>query len=127
MLSLNISCKHTFLTQNFFLISSFQNMKPLFLSRLFLVTLSLITLLNLEQIAHGWVPVDPTEGFISLPLNQSNFVIQRPFNVPQEQRYSFVNGTHKLWVYSTDKPHSPTSHTRPRTEIRIHVNDNGFI
>ena len=48
----------------------------------------------------------PTEGFISLPLNQSNFVILRPYDVPEDQRYSRINGVHKLWVYSTDKPHS---------------------
>ncbi|KAF3440513.1 hypothetical protein FNV43_RR18797 [Rhamnella rubrinervis] len=60
-----------------------------------------------------------TKGFLRLPLNQSNLVIQRPYNVPEKQRYSFVDGVHRLWVYKTDKPHSPISKTSPRTEIRI--------
>ncbi|KAK3004955.1 hypothetical protein RJ639_019298 [Escallonia herrerae] len=63
---------------------------------------------------------DPTDGFVSLPLEQSNFVIGKPYNVPEDQRYSFIDGVHKLWVYKTDKPHSRTSRTNPRTEIRIH-------
>lgn len=67
------------------------------------------------------VVVDPTAGFTSLPLDESNFDIQRPYNVPVDQRYSYVNGVHKMWVYKTDKPHSPDSHTNPRTEIRIQV------
>ncbi|XP_027076860.1 citrate-binding protein-like [Coffea arabica] len=63
--------------------------------------------------------VDPTDGFVSLPLNQSNFEIQRPYNVPVDQRYSYVDGVHKMWVFDTDKPHFPASNTRPRTELRI--------
>nr|XP_027076861.1 citrate-binding protein-like [Coffea arabica] len=63
--------------------------------------------------------VDPTVGFISLPLKKSNFQIQRPYDIPEDQRYSFIDGVHKLWVFKTDKPHSPESHTKPRTEIRI--------
>ncbi|RWR82270.1 citrate-binding-like protein [Cinnamomum micranthum f. kanehirae] len=62
---------------------------------------------------------DPTDGFISLPLNSSNFDIQRPYNVPVGHRYSFIHGIHRLWVFSTDKPHSLTSKTSARTEIRI--------
>ncbi|KAJ8769664.1 hypothetical protein K2173_005267 [Erythroxylum novogranatense] len=65
------------------------------------------------------VAVDPTKGFTALPLTKSNFVVQRPYDVPENQRYSFKNGVHKLWVYSTDKPHSPTSKTNPRTELRV--------
>ncbi|PIN17356.1 hypothetical protein CDL12_09978 [Handroanthus impetiginosus] len=59
----------------------------------------------------GSGPIDPTEGFISQHLNKSNLVIQRPHDVPENQRYSFKSGT--------DKPHTPTSETNPRTEIRI--------
>ncbi|XP_038989837.1 citrate-binding protein-like [Phoenix dactylifera] len=66
----------------------------------------------------AWPP-DPTYGFISLPLNNSNFDIQKPYDLPVSERYSFINGIHKLWVLSTDKPHSLMSHTAPRTEIRI--------
>ena len=65
--------------------------------------------------------VEPTVGFSSLPLKKSNFQIQRPYDMPEDQRYSFIDGVHKLWVFKTDKPHSPESHTKPRTEIRILV------
>ncbi|XXG65141.1 hypothetical protein AAC387_Pa05g2920 [Persea americana] len=70
---------------------------------------------------------DPTDGFIPLPLNSSNFDIQRPYNVPVRRRYSFIHGVHRLWVFSTDKPHSLASKTSPRTEIRIRVNNSNTI
>ena len=87
---------------------------------LFVLTILYHLSLNFHQ-TNGLEHNDPTNGFIALPLNQSNFLIQRPYNVPQDTRYSFIHGVHKLWVYSTDKPHSITSKTRPRTEIHIHV------
>ncbi|KAJ4827770.1 hypothetical protein Tsubulata_020871 [Turnera subulata] len=88
-----------------------------------LLRLSLIQLIISYQ-AVAWRPIiHPTTGFNSFPLNQSNLVIQRPYDVPENERYSFSNGVHKLWVYSTDKAHSPTSKTNPRTEIRIHGYD----
>ncbi|CAI9778017.1 unnamed protein product [Fraxinus pennsylvanica] len=62
---------------------------------------------------------DPTDGFTNVPLTEENFEIQRPYDIPLEERYSFVNGTHRLWVYADDKPHDPNSHTQPRTEVRI--------
>ncbi|KAK1423614.1 hypothetical protein QVD17_18919 [Tagetes erecta] len=73
----------------------------------------------LLHITTGCEPIDTTLGFVSQPLNQSNFDIQKPYDIPLEQRYSFSKGVHKLWVIKTDKPHSNTSHTRARTEIRI--------
>ena len=65
--------------------------------------------------------VDPTRGFTHVALDKSSYKVQRPHNVPVDQRYSFINGVHKLWVYSSDKPHTPISKTKPRTEIRIKV------
>ncbi|XP_044469666.1 citrate-binding protein-like [Mangifera indica] len=67
----------------------------------------------------AWGHYDLTQGFVSLPLNSSNLVIQKPYNVPVDQRSSFKNGYYKLWVFSTDKPLSLTSRTNPRTEIRV--------
>ncbi|KAL5714916.1 hypothetical protein ACHQM5_016817 [Ranunculus cassubicifolius] len=64
-------------------------------------------------------PIHPTRGFISLPIHNSTLAIQRPYDIPECERSSYVNGVHKLWVYSTDKPHSLISQTRPRSEIRI--------
>ncbi|KAK1262870.1 Citrate-binding protein [Acorus gramineus] len=62
---------------------------------------------------------DPTFGFLPLPLNSSNFDIQKPYDLPVNERYSFVDCVHRLWVYNSDKPLSPASPTAPRTEIRI--------
>ncbi|XP_058081981.1 citrate-binding protein-like [Magnolia sinica] len=69
--------------------------------------------------AMGWGPTDPTDGFVSLPLNSSNLYVQRPYDLLLSDRYSFIDGVHRLWVFATDKPHTPTSKTAPRTEIRI--------
>lgn len=69
-------------------------------------------------------PVDkhPTCGFISLPLNSTNFVhINKPYDQPESARYSFVQGIHKFWVLATDEPYLRGSPTRPRTEIRLRV------
>ncbi|CAN1235089.1 Citrate-binding protein, partial [Linum perenne] len=62
---------------------------------------------------------DPTAGFHEVKLSEHNFKIQKPYNVPISQRYSFKDGVRKLWVYGSDKSHSSGSHTPPRTEIRI--------
>lgn len=64
---------------------------------------------------------DPTYGFTSVPLTDANFEVQKPYNIPVEQRYSFIDGVHRFWVYAHDKPYSPSSPTQPRTEIRIKV------
>ncbi|XP_027177710.1 citrate-binding protein-like [Coffea eugenioides] len=62
---------------------------------------------------------NPTDGFVELPFNTSFYHIQKPYDLPVDQRYSFVDGVHKLWVYSTDNPLSRNSPTMPRTEIMI--------
>ncbi|XP_071701734.1 citrate-binding protein-like [Rutidosis leptorrhynchoides] len=67
----------------------------------------------------GYEPIDTTLGFTSLPLNQSNFKIQKPYDIPIEQRYNFSEGVHTLRVIKTDKPHTRISKTGARTEIRI--------
>ncbi|KAG4389740.1 hypothetical protein AAZX31_06G142400 [Glycine max] len=63
--------------------------------------------------------MDLTLGFTELPLNTTNFDHHKPYDLPVTERYSFTDGVHKLWVYSTDKPLSQNSTTRPRSEIRI--------
>ena len=74
--------------------------------------------------------VDPSQGFISLPRKKSKFQIQRPHDIRSTlflhwwRSFFFnwnIDRVHKLWVFKTDKPHSPESHTKPRTEIRILV------
>ncbi|GMP79853.1 hypothetical protein CsSME_00035204 [Camellia sinensis var. sinensis] len=65
--------------------------------------------------------LNPTDGFTNIPLTESNFKLQKPYDIPLEQRCSFQNGVHRLWVYADDKPYNPSSPTQPRTEIRILV------
>jgi hypothetical protein len=65
--------------------------------------------------------VDPTQGFTPVSLDNSNFVIQKPYDVSVNQRYSCINGVHQFWVYPTDKPFKNDTNTKPRTEIRISV------
>ncbi|CDW89414.1 UNKNOWN [Stylonychia lemnae] len=58
----------------------------------------------------------PTSGWKKVAFD---YEIQQPYDKQQSERYSFKDGVHDLWVFSNDKPHSPSSHTDPRTEIRI--------
>jgi len=48
-----------------------------------------------------------------------SYSIQKPYDVPVEQRYSLASAVHHFWVYDTDKPHSQGSNTEPRTEMRM--------
>ncbi|KAJ8771753.1 hypothetical protein K2173_026930 [Erythroxylum novogranatense] len=81
-----------------------------------LIFLSLLGSLNYFCFVCG---ADPTDGFTQVPLTEANIKLQKPYDIPLSERYSFVNGTHKMWVYADDKPHDPKSATQPRTEIRI--------
>ncbi|KAG6660807.1 hypothetical protein CIPAW_03G130400 [Carya illinoinensis] len=83
--------------------------------------LSFLSFITPKTFAWNWGPVDTTEGFFPLPLDQSHYHILRPYDVPEDQRYSFINGVHKCWVYSTDKTHTRTSQTKPRTKIARHT------
>ncbi|CAN1234952.1 Citrate-binding protein, partial [Linum perenne] len=80
---------------------------------------TLLLVLVLVFIELAFAAKDPTHGFTEVPLKPSNIVLQKPYDVPLDQRYSFVDGVHRMWVYSDDKPFSPGSDTKPRTEIRI--------
>ncbi|KAK1662766.1 hypothetical protein QYE76_050928 [Lolium multiflorum] len=60
-----------------------------------------------------------TAGFTPVRLTESQFVVQKPYNVPLDARYKFAGGVRRLWVYSTDKPGSPTHPGGARTEIKI--------
>ncbi|MQL85213.1 hypothetical protein Taro_017721 [Colocasia esculenta] len=74
------------------------------------------------QLAPAHMPTcaaDPTDGFTSVPLTEANFVIQKPYNMPLDQRYSFVNGVRRLWVFDDDEPFQAGNPTLPRTEIRF--------
>ncbi|XVF61818.1 hypothetical protein PTKIN_Ptkin08bG0161300 [Pterospermum kingtungense] len=80
-----------------------------------LLCLSLGNLISFQATAQQ----DPTAGFTAVSLSQSNFELQKPYDKSPSERYSFNNGEHRLWVFANDKPHSPSSTTKPRTEIRI--------
>ena len=60
--------------------------------------------------------IDLTKGWKEIKFD---YYIQKPWNVPLEQRYQFKDGVHHFKVYSWDKPHTETSHTHPRTEMAI--------
>lgn len=62
-----------------------------------------------------------TQGFSPVTLDNSNFIIQKPYNIPINQRYIFANGVHQFWIYPSDKPFTNETSTQPRTEIRISV------
>jgi hypothetical protein len=46
------------------------------------------------------------------------FNVQKPWNLNRSDRYSYSGGVHTCWVYDTDEPHTQTSNTDPRTEMR---------
>ncbi|XP_031402072.1 citrate-binding protein-like isoform X1 [Punica granatum] len=90
-----------------------------YISTLASLLLPRLFFLPILQIAIGW-PVDLTRGFTNLPLvNLTDYHIQKPYDLPVGDRYSFKNGVHKLWVYPTDNPLSKGSPTKPRSEIII--------
>uniref|UniRef100_A0A452XPU6 Uncharacterized protein n=1 Tax=Aegilops tauschii subsp. strangulata TaxID=200361 RepID=A0A452XPU6_AEGTS len=64
---------------------------------------------------------DPTAGFTAVSLSESNFQLQKPYNMPSSARYSFDGTVRRIWVLSSDEPFSPQSDTKPRTEMRMAV------
>ncbi|KAG2665586.1 hypothetical protein I3843_15G013800 [Carya illinoinensis] len=80
----------------------------------------LVVLILVSFLENGHLCVaDPTDGFTPVPLTDANFKLQKPYDIPLEDRYSYKDGVHRFWVYNKDKPFKPDSTTRPRTEIRI--------
>ncbi|KAK1301258.1 hypothetical protein QJS10_CPB13g01342 [Acorus calamus] len=47
---------------------------------------------------------DPTDGFVQQPLSTTNFLFDKPYDKALSERYSFINGVHRFWVYDDDKP-----------------------
>jgi hypothetical protein len=64
-----------------------------------------------------------TAGFVQVELTESNFKVQRPYDVPENQRYSYdnVTGVRTFLVYAGDKPFNTVTGTLPRTEVRLAV------
>jgi hypothetical protein len=46
------------------------------------------------------------------------FQIQKPYDLPESDRYKFANGIYTIFVKKGDKAHAPGNTTRERTEAR---------
>ncbi|CAL4911448.1 unnamed protein product [Urochloa decumbens] len=64
---------------------------------------------------------DPTLGFAAIELTEDRFKLHKPYDLPPEQRCEFRDGVRRMWVYCTDKPLSPGSPTKPRSEILLNA------
>ncbi|CAN6339761.1 unnamed protein product [Urochloa humidicola] len=66
-----------------------------------------------------------TAGFVQVDLPEGNFVVQSPYDVPENQRYSYdvATGVRTFWVYADDKPFNTVTPTNPRTEVRLAGHD----
>jgi hypothetical protein len=61
-------------------------------------------------------PDDPTQGFTEY---QDSFVVQRPYDLPAKDRFSYERGIYTAWVLPNDKSHATWSGTHSRTETRF--------
>ncbi|CAL5348591.1 unnamed protein product [Camellia sinensis] len=66
---------------------------------------------------------DPTDGFTLVPLTEKNFGLQKQYNVPLDDRYSYEHGVRRLWVYNHDKPFYGDSGTRPAQKFALRGHD----
>jgi hypothetical protein len=57
----------------------------------------------------------PTDGWSQ---KSWTYKVQRPYDKAVSDRFRFSGGVWTLWVFKTDKPHTPDSNTAPRTEMR---------
>ncbi|PAN16152.1 hypothetical protein PAHAL_3G040200 [Panicum hallii] len=64
---------------------------------------------------------DPTLGFTAIELTEDRFKLHKPYDLPPEQRYEFRDGVRRMWVFCDDKPFSPGSPTKPRSEILLNA------
>jgi hypothetical protein len=64
-----------------------------------------------------------TAGFVQVELPEGNLQVQSPYDVPENQRYSYdnVTGVRTFLVYASDKPFNTVTGTKPRTEVRLTV------
>jgi len=57
----------------------------------------------------------PTDGWTQ---KSWTYTVQKPYDVSVSSRFKYASGVWYCWVYKTDKPHTTTSNTAPRTEMR---------
>ena len=94
-----------------------------FLASPTLLMLQVLLLLSLScallRSAHGDDLL--TEGFTAVELPEALFKVQKPYDVPLPERYEFVDGVRRMWVYATDHPITTAHPGGPRTETKIEV------
>ncbi|WP_137814237.1 polysaccharide lyase family 7 protein [Gandjariella thermophila] len=61
----------------------------------------------------------PTAG---LTRYTDDYTVQHPYDLPTSARFSISDGVYNTWILKGDKPHTPTSNTGPRTEMRWKTN-----
>nr|GEY05403.1 N-acetyl-D-glucosamine kinase-like [Tanacetum cinerariifolium] len=83
------------------------------------VWIFLMQFILLSISTRGWFINDLALGFTRLPFNKTYYINHKPYNLPLEERYSFINEFHKLWVFSKDEPLSHGSPTNPCSELFI--------
>jgi hypothetical protein len=85
--------------------------------------LVLLVLSMVLALASSASAIDLTAGFVQVELAEGNFVVQSPYDVPENQRYSYdnVTGVRTFLVYASDKPFNTVTGTKPRTEVRLTV------
>lgn len=67
----------------------------------------------------GVANADPISGQNGWSSASVNFNVQYPYDLQQSDRYSYSGGVYHMWIYSTDKPNSSGSTTKPRCEQRF--------
>ncbi|XP_017245391.1 uncharacterized protein LOC108217050 [Daucus carota subsp. sativus] len=86
-------------------------------------TMLLLIIVCVSTSPNGICRADPTEGFTTLPLNDDNIKLQKPYNEPLDDRYSFDDGVRKFWHYYTWDPKVSTEQ-EARAYIRGHMRNN---
>ena len=61
------------------------------------------------------VSAQPTNGFSQY---NDTFYVQKPWDLPLDQRYADTGGMYTTWILPGDKPFNQTTTTGPRTEMR---------
>ncbi|XP_066341281.1 citrate-binding protein-like [Miscanthus floridulus] len=62
-----------------------------------------------------------TKGFTAVELAEVQFKVQKPYDVPLSERYEFVDGVRRMWVYATDHPITTAHPGGPRSETKIEL------
>jgi len=60
-------------------------------------------------------PGGPTQGWTQRSFT---YVVQKPYDLAVSDRFRYTSGVWYTWVYKTDKPHTTSSNTAARTEMR---------